>query len=148
MLVSLFYLVLGFVAEVGFAQRGEEKVFSWTRFQVDLPVRVCILKIFLQARVFRVIDQDHAIHVVGVALRILDKLKGEVEAGPEDEDGGDLSLESAGAVDSLRHHWLVRHLVGLACDGDRGARSSFKIYCKVRSASKKFKSFNLFEFLA
>ena len=90
---------------------------------------------------FRVVDQDHAIHVVGVTLRILDKLKGEVEPSPEDVDGRDFSLEGAGAVHGVRHHWLVRHLVGLACDGDRGAGSSLKIYRKVRSATKKLNKF-------
>ena len=133
----LLHLILSFVAQVGLAQRGEEKVFSWPRFQSDLPMRVCILKITLQAWVFRVVDQDDPIHVVGVALGILDELEGEVESGPEDVDGRDFSLESTSSVDSVRHHGLVGHLVRLGCDGNRGTRSSFKIYCKVHSECKK-----------
>ena len=139
------HLILSFVAQVGLAQGCEEKVFSWPRFQSDPAMRVCIREITLQAWVFRVVDQDDPIHVVGVALRILDKLKGEVEAGPEDVDGRDFSLEGASPVHGVRGHRLVRHLVGLACNGNRSTRPSFKIYRKVGSAGKKSMGINTFE---
>ena len=99
---------------------------------MNLPVSVCVLEILLEAGVLRVVDQDHPVHVVRVAFRVLDELEGEVEAGPEDEDGGGLGLEGARPVHRVRHHRLVRHLVRLARDRHRGTRSRFKVDREVR----------------
>ena len=128
------HLILSLVAQVGLAERGEEKVFPRSRLQMDFPVRVCVREVTLQARVLCVVNQDHAVHVVGVALWVLDELQGEVESSPEHVDRGDFCFESASPVHSVGHHRLVGHLIGLACYRHRRTRTSFKINCEIHPA--------------
>jgi len=130
-------LIFSFVAQVCLAQWGEEEVLPRPGFQVNLPVSVRVLEILLEAGVLRVVDQDHPVHVVRVAFRVLDELESEVEAGPEDEDGGGLRLEGARPIHRVRHHRLVRHLVRLARDRHRGTRSRFKVDREVRPCAVK-----------